>query len=295
MASLKDRAKKAKTVFSLDTPSPTFLSPSWPDIPGQTSAAILKSLLKLLADLQELPPSTSISTSPEEAAGGTTRRDGGYTLLAGPNPVTAYLEHLVQLAIPSSLPTTNNPNRHKPPPRTPLATFITRSDQPSILHSHIPFLCATASVPLIPLPKGSEQRLVKLLNPENGCVYMLLLFTDTPGIEELKGLLTISDNKNNNNNENNAGDEKLDSAGEGTGEQQQRQVVQLLGKVELPQILHPAEAKWLDTRNKATPTFVGERRKDKRKPQDADTKIPSKGQGGGNKKPPAKKPKKEHG
>lgn len=83
---------------------------------------------------------------------------------------------------------------------------------------------------------------------------MLVVFEDTPGIEELKKLL-------------------LDEDGQ-----------ILVGKVGMPEVLRPSEAKWLGMRSKATQTFVGERRKDKRKVE---------GAVGCESKAPAKKAKKE--
>ncbi|KAK6348257.1 hypothetical protein TWF718_006065 [Orbilia javanica] len=251
MASLKDKAKKAKTIFSLDTPTPTFLSPAWPEISSQTSSDAFTVLSKLLTDLQELQQSTS-----------TIEGDGKPKILAGPNPVTAYLEHLVQLNVPTSLlkpsPKTENPPKDV---RKPLAVLVTRSDQPSVLHSHIPFLCAAVSVPLVALPKGSEQKLVKILKPQNGSVYMLVVFEDTPGVEELRKLL-------------------LDEDG---------QII--VGKVGMPEILQPSEAKWIETRSKVTQTFVGERRKGKRKGE-GETNIETKNIGNES-KAPAKKAKKD--
>ncbi|KAK6517978.1 hypothetical protein TWF506_005145 [Arthrobotrys conoides] len=246
MASLKDKAKKAKTIFSLDSPTPTFFSPSWPDISPQTSSEAFTTLSKLLIDLQELQQLTA--------------GDGRPKILAGPNPVTAYLEHLVQLTVPTSLLSSDSKTEKTPRKeiRKPLAVLVTRSDQPSVLHSHIPFLCAAVSVPLVALPKGSEQKLVKVLKPENGSVYMLVVFEDTPGTEELRKLL-------------------LDKDG---------QII--VGKVGMPEILQPNEAKWLETRSKATQTFVGERRKGKRK-SGGDTNTPIKGEA----RATAKKSKKE--
>ncbi|KAF3171376.1 hypothetical protein TWF106_006537 [Orbilia oligospora] len=251
MASLKDKAKKAKTIFSLDSPTPTFFSPSWPDISPQASSDAFAILSKLLTNLQELQQLTTATA--------TTIGDGRPKILAGPNPVTSYLEHLVQRSVPTSLLNPNSkPETSQKEIRKPLAVLVTRSDQPSVLYSHIPFLCAAVSVPLVALPKGSEQKLVKVLKPENGSVYMLVVFEDTPGVEELTKLL-------------------LDEDGH-----------IIVGKVGMPEVLQPSEAKWLETRSKATQTFVGERRKDKRKGGEV-TNAQTKGES----RAPAKKAKKE--
>ncbi|KAF3906256.1 hypothetical protein ABW20_dc0102465 [Dactylellina cionopaga] len=247
MASLKDRSRKAKTVFSLDSPTPTFLHPSWPDIASQTGVAVFAALTRFLTDLQVLQASSSSDDRPH--------------FLLGPNPVTAYLEHLASLSVPVSLKKPNSispPQSPKKPIRKPLAIFVTRPDQPSQLHSHLPFLCSISSIPLIALPKGSEQKLVGVLKPSNGRVYMLAAFEETPGAEELR--TALSDKEGN----------------------------LVVGKVEIPSVFKTADVGWLDTKSKAVQTFVGEPRRKKRKEGDDEDVNQGAGKGAAKDKTPKK-------
>ncbi|KAF3938192.1 hypothetical protein ABW19_dt0202534 [Dactylella cylindrospora] len=231
MASLKDCSRKARTIFTLDTPSNSFLQPQWPDISPTVSNDILTKLLKILTDLQELQK-TSTSTL------------DGPPFLVGPNPVTIHLEQLASLSIPPTLPAASSKSKRKPKTnkpavinstssklRKPLAVFVTRSDQPSQLHAHLPLLCSLSSTPLIPLPKNSEKKLVNVLKPDNGRVLFLLLFNDTQWIEELRGTI-------------------LNDDGEA-----------VVGKVAAPDALKTGQ--WFDTRSVAVQTFVGQPKKRK--------------------------------
>ncbi|KAF3915320.1 hypothetical protein AA313_de0203834 [Arthrobotrys entomopaga] len=174
MASLKDRSRKAKTIFSLDTPTSTYLHPSWPSINPQTAASLLSALTTLLTDLQALQDASNDHNKPY--------------ILTGPNPVTFHLENIASTSLPSPL-SSLNPTKTPKAIRKPLAIFVARSDQPSQLHSHIPTLCSLSSTPLIALPKLSEQKLVKILKPASGRIYTLAIFHDTPGIETIKGMI----------------------------------------------------------------------------------------------------------
>ncbi|KAK6501590.1 hypothetical protein TWF481_009424 [Arthrobotrys musiformis] len=222
MASLKDRAKKSKTLFTLDTPTPTFSTPQWPDITPKTSSTISTALLTLLSDLQELQ--STATTSP----------DTNIPIISGINPVTAHLENLTPQFLPHSIPPLNSNNSNKEP-RKPLAILATRSDAPSALLSHLPFLAAITSTPLLSLPKGTEQKLLKLLKPKSNTVYTILLFHDTPEVSTLKSLIHDGENT--------------------------------IGSVSLPGILSQSPV-WTETRCKSIQTSVGER-KPKRKPEDA--------------------------
>ncbi|EWC47053.1 hypothetical protein DRE_03815 [Drechslerella stenobrocha 248] len=137
MASLNDRARKAKTVYTLDTPSATFLTPEWPALSPQAASTILTALTTLLTDLQTLqPPADTNATAPATLPG----------ILVGVNSVTAHLEHLASLCIPAPLSTKPHDPASKqktpPPPPPPLAVLVARADQPTALHAHLPLLCA---------------------------------------------------------------------------------------------------------------------------------------------------------
>ncbi|EPS38338.1 hypothetical protein H072_7987 [Dactylellina haptotyla CBS 200.50] len=230
MASLKDRARKAKTIFSLDSPTSTFLTPQWPVIAPQTASAALAAITTLLTDLEELRASSSSSD------------DTKPNLLVGPNPVTTHLEQLASSSIPISLTKPGNAPSASPkkPVRNLLAVFVTRSDQPSQLHSHLPFLCSISSIPLIALPKTSEQKLVKLLKPSNGRVYMIAVFSDSPGSDVIRQALY--------NEEGGI----------------------IVGKVDLPDVFKTSQVGWLETKHKTIETFVGQPKKKRRQDEKDD-------------------------
>ncbi|KAJ6263210.1 hypothetical protein Dda_1771 [Drechslerella dactyloides] len=166
MASLKDRARKAKTIFTLDTPTTTFLSPSWPSLPPTTAATLLTTLLTILH-----PPSQS-STDIE-----THDTDSKPTYIANINAVTAHLEHLT---------TTSTKTAHRA-----LAIFATRNDHPAAITSHLPLLCAISDTPLLQLPKGASDRLSRVLQRRR--IYALAILDGTPAADTLRPYLAADD------------------------------------------------------------------------------------------------------
>ncbi|KAK6543816.1 hypothetical protein TWF694_000546 [Orbilia ellipsospora] len=182
MASLKDRSRKAKTIFTLDTPTSTYLHPPWPSITPQTATSLLIALTTLLTDLRAL----------QDASDDKKDDDSQPYILFGTNPITSHLESLASSSLPPAL-SSLNPTKTRKTPRKPLVIFVNRSDQPSQLHSHIPTLCSLSHTPLIALPKLSEQKLVKILKPASGRIHCLTVFHDTPGIESLKSIIYNDD------------------------------------------------------------------------------------------------------
>ncbi|KAK6341282.1 hypothetical protein TWF696_008364 [Orbilia brochopaga] len=170
MASIKDRARKAKTIFTLDTPSPTFLTPAWPLLPPSAATALLTTLTSLLTSLAALPPF----------------HDKPHHILTGINAVTTHLEHLASHSSPPSIASTASSTTDKPA-RKPLAIFATRSDHPPAIFGHLPLLCSITATPLLPLPKSSDAKLARILRRPR--IYAIAIFADTPGADSLSPFL----------------------------------------------------------------------------------------------------------
>lgn len=114
-------------------------------------------------------------------------------LTVGFNTTTRYLENLSRRSAPDKLSgheTTSNCVNLKPL----TVVFVSRSDQPPILHSHLPLLIKTASLasPALPatrlvmLPKGAEERLGAALSiPRVGLIGLVDGAPNTASLLEL--------------------------------------------------------------------------------------------------------------
>ena len=211
MSSIKAQERKAKTIFSLEAPI-NLSPPQWPaQTPEQAQAIIdlLCNLIQPLGDhkrmLKTISNNDTISetaASPKPKNNKRKRKRGSQDVnnnkshpliphvLVGFNNVTSVLEKLSKALIPKSMPS-HLCSDQITQSRQLSAVFVARSDsQPSALNAHLPMLCTLTQVPLLQLPKGSEQRLCKALDMVR--VGIIGLVKDAPGVT---GLMTFIDDE----------------------------------------------------------------------------------------------------
>ncbi|KAG0643564.1 hypothetical protein HOY80DRAFT_879959 [Tuber brumale] len=179
--------KKQKFLFTLNTPYPTI---HWPTIAPTAQTTVLEHLTNILSPigarkrLLPSPPSTAKRNRKRKRVSSSSSTTATTTLPPPPvpeiskyltiglNSTTACLEGLAGERRPVAFapPATQGGKENRKPAMR--AVFVTRADpQASLLHSHIPLLCALASgegegggsVRLVQLPRGSEARLADAL------------------------------------------------------------------------------------------------------------------------------------
>ncbi|ESZ91139.1 hypothetical protein SBOR_8473 [Sclerotinia borealis F-4128] len=189
--------KKIKTISQLDTP---FTSVQWPEVSSKDQETIVELLCSILSPIgayrsNHITPSKGKrsrkrkrrNSKPEDEKSSETPPPPEISsyIVTGLNSIHRILEGSTKKGFetketPSSLETEtrpqtdqiiSSPNPPNPPHPHFSAIFVSRSNQPPILHAHLPQIIATASkahptkpsTRLVALPKGCETRVAAAL------------------------------------------------------------------------------------------------------------------------------------